>query len=179
MQRSTKIFVSLWFYATMAAPVVAYSQQDPAGPCCAITEIRAGVITIKNNKTGTTFQLRLTKAEPASVLQVGQSVSFTAGNNTLLVHGRAGTAPQKFAVTQVKLNEKASSASPCCSVVAVDAAKGIVTARELATGYTFRFKAIKGALPAFKVGDAIAADFAAKTVRLKTADVAPCCTIIN
>jgi Cu/Ag efflux protein CusF len=64
-------------------------------------------------------------------------------------------------------------------VVKIDAAVRIVTARETATGYTFRF-AVKDRklLASIKVGDPVFADFVAKTVKLRATDATPCCGII-
>jgi hypothetical protein len=67
----------------------------------------------------------------------------------------------------------------CCSVVALDSATAIVTARETASGYTFRFKVSdRKLLAALKIGDRVWADFNKKTIRLRRADATPCCGIL-
>lgn len=66
----------------------------------------------------------------------------------------------------------------CCSIVRIDSARSIVTARETATGYTFRF-AVKPRrlLRTLRIGQPIWADFTTKTVKLK-ANATPCCGIV-
>lgn len=68
----------------------------------------------------------------------------------------------------------------CCRVVRLDTASAVVTARETATGYTFRFEVKSRQLRAsLKIGDPVWADFAAKTVRLETSALEPCCKIAS
>ena len=73
-----------------------------------------------------------------------------------------------------------SAAPACCAVVRVEVAKSLVTARETATGFTFRF-AVKNRrlLGTLKVGQPVWADFAAKTVKLRATDTTPCCAIVE
>ena len=78
-----------------------------------------------------------------------------------------------------------SSAPPadtvhCCTVVRVDSRRGIVTARETATGYTFNIE-VKNRkhLAALKVGHKVWANFAAKKVRLEPAGDSLCCPILK
>ena len=68
----------------------------------------------------------------------------------------------------------------CCTVVRVDARRGIVTARETATGYTFSVE-VKNRkhLAALKLGDKVWANFAAKKVRLEAAGDSLCCLILK
>ena len=68
----------------------------------------------------------------------------------------------------------------CCSIVRIDAERAMVTARETATGFTFRF-AIKPKrqLLNLKIGQPVWADFASKTVKLKATDAQPCCAIVD
>jgi hypothetical protein len=68
----------------------------------------------------------------------------------------------------------------CCSVVQIDSARSVVTARETSTGYTFRFAVrSRRSLRALKIGTPVWADFATKRVKLKATDVQHCCTIIT
>ncbi|MGH7717953.1 MAG: hypothetical protein ACREON_03795 [Gemmatimonadaceae bacterium] len=56
----------------------------------------------------------------------------------------------------------------------------IVTARETATGYTFRFElGDRKRLTALKIGDAVWANFATKGVRLRANELEPCCNIVD
>ena len=68
----------------------------------------------------------------------------------------------------------------CCTVVRVDVRRGIVTARETATGYTFSVE-VKNRkhLAALKVGNKVWANFAAKKVRLESAGDSLCCVILK
>jgi Cu/Ag efflux protein CusF len=76
--------------------------------------------------------------------------------------------------------QRRDTTTACCRVVRLDAANGQVTARETATGYTFRF-AVKDRRirAAIKIGDAVWADFATKAVKLNTNDSEPCCAIVQ
>jgi hypothetical protein len=67
---------------------------------------------------------------------------------------------------------------PCCTITALDANRGLATARENSTGRTFDFLAPSAAsLAALKIGQPIYANFRTKQVSLngKTA----CCRIVN
>ena len=68
----------------------------------------------------------------------------------------------------------------CCSVVRIDAKQSLVSARETATGFTFRFTVkSRRLLATLKISQPVWADFAAKTVKLKATDVQPCCAIVE
>jgi hypothetical protein len=67
----------------------------------------------------------------------------------------------------------------CCSIVRIDTTTSIVTARETATGYTFRFAVrTRRALRALRIGQPVWADFTSNTVKLKATDDTPCCGIL-
>ncbi|MFN2397733.1 MAG: hypothetical protein ABR543_03660 [Gemmatimonadaceae bacterium] len=68
----------------------------------------------------------------------------------------------------------------CCSVVRVDVARAIVTARETATGYTFRFTVRnRKLLASLKIGDRVWADFTKLKISLRPDEATPCCPIIR
>jgi hypothetical protein len=68
----------------------------------------------------------------------------------------------------------------CCSIVRVQPGASIVTARETATGFTFRFTVKnRRVLAGLKIGQPVWADFAAKTVKLKATDSTACCAIVE
>ena len=68
----------------------------------------------------------------------------------------------------------------CCSIVRIDSQRSIVTARETATGFTFRFAVrTRRLLGTLKVGQRVWVDFAAKSVKLKATDATPCCAIVD
>ena len=71
------------------------------------------------------------------------------------------------------------STPACCTIVRIDSASSHVTARELATGFTFVFvvRSRKG-LHALKLGAPVWADFSRKTVRLAARASESCCTML-
>jgi hypothetical protein len=81
--------------------------------------------------------------------------------------------------TGTKTSPRVNLATPCCGVVAVSLKDSVVTARETASGYTFKFKVTDRKLLAeVKVGDRVWADFTRKQVRLRATDATPCCAIL-
>ncbi len=62
------------------------------------------------------------------------------------------------------LAEPALAGEPCCTIAAIDAARGIVTARDTATGRTFQFQADPRDFGSLRVGDAVTADLEAGRV---------------
>lgn len=74
----------------------------------------------------------------------------------------------------------AATAPACCTIVRIDSVRSIITARETATGFTFRF-AVKARrlLTTLRVGSPVWADFAGNSVKLRATDAAPCCAIVT
>ena len=71
-------------------------------------------------------------------------------------------------------------ASPCCGIVRIDLTNSIITAREMATGYTFRVEVkSKKLLSTLKVGDKVWANFAVKRVRLGALGDSLWCAILE
>ncbi len=69
-------------------------------------------------------------------------------------------------------------AAPCCGIVSIDAATGIITARVTATGNTFQFKAPDSrTLASLRVGQGVFANFGGKQVSLDGRSA--CCTITS
>lgn len=69
-------------------------------------------------------------------------------------------------------------ASPCCGIVSIDAATGLVTARVTATGYTFEFKVTNPrTLTSLRVGQGVFANFGGKQVSLDGRSA--CCSITS
>jgi len=67
----------------------------------------------------------------------------------------------------------------CCVIVRIDSQRVVVTARETATGFTFRFEPkTRRGLSSLKLGQPVWADFARNTVKLKARDTTACCAII-
>jgi len=67
----------------------------------------------------------------------------------------------------------------CCTIVRIDSAASRVTARELATGFTFMFVVrSRRQLRALKLGRPVWADFSRRTVRLDAREPESCCTML-
>lgn len=85
--------------------------------------------------------------------------------------------------TQQAIVANAPATAPipaCCSIVRIDTDRSIITARETATGFTFRFAVkTRRLLGTLKIGQPVWADFAGKSVKLKATDIAPCCGIVE
>jgi hypothetical protein len=72
----------------------------------------------------------------------------------------------------------ASAGEPCCSITAIDARTGVVSAKETASGRSFQFKLDDAALlGTIKVGQAVDADFKTMKVTVRPANSEPCCNI--
>lgn len=72
---------------------------------------------------------------------------------------------------------RAQAGEPCCSVTAIDARTGVVTAKDKASGQEFKFHVTQAALlRTLRAGSPVYANFAAKKVSLK--EGAPCCAIV-
>lgn len=83
-------------------------------------------------------------------------------------------------VTPERVQGQASDTTHCCTVVRIDIRRGIVMARETATGYTFGVEVKnKKHLAALKVGDKVWANFAARKARLAAAGDSLCCAILE
>ena len=79
-------------------------------------------------------------------------------------------------ITLATFTQPLLAVTPCCSVTAVDARTGTVTAKETATGRIFEFQVGNAKLLAgVKAGTPVYANFSAKQVSLD--GQSPCCTI--
>lgn len=77
----------------------------------------------------------------------------------------------------VNVRGQVTAAPPCCGITAINVATGIVTARNNATGKTFRFRASTPVASGLRVGQRVYADFGiAGRVGVTPAD--PCCSIL-
>ena len=140
-------------------------------PCCAIIGIDAGTTVVTaRDKAGKTFQFSVTDAALLKTLRVGQSLH--ADFVTARVSIKYGEPCCNIIKAAVK------PAEPCCAIVSIDAATGIATAKELATGRLFRFEVKdKALLASLKVGQKVSADFGSSKVRIHGSE--PCCAIIG
>lgn len=96
-------------------------------PCCGVIAVdtEKGVATIRDNRTGRTWQ-------------------FEAG---------ADSKPATFSFPVSAAAKPAVPGVPCCSVIGVDRANGLVTIRDKATGLTRQFEAGTQAIRVMKEGD--------------------------
>ena len=98
----------------------------------------------------------------------------------IAVAGACLAAPLAAQTRDPSLRVQGTPAPPsCCSIVRVDTMTSVVTARETATGYTFRFVVkTRRVLRTLRIGQSIWADFTTSTVKLKPTDAKPCCGIV-
>jgi len=82
-----------------------------------------------------------------------------------------------FVLTLFSLRE-ASAAEPCCSITAIDARSGVVSARENASGRTIRIR-LDSVEPinGIKVGQLVDADFKTMKATVRPAAAEPCCNV--
>jgi Cu/Ag efflux protein CusF len=145
-------------------------------PCCSITavDVAKGIATARD-KTGKSFRFSVKDAALLKSLRAGQAVFADFKTGKVRVHGAE---PCCAIVTAPTGNPGVDPLEPCCGITAFDAATGIVTAKELATGRVFRFE-VKDAtlLRSLKVGQKVFADFGTSKVRVHGSE--PCCNIIG
>ena len=91
----------------------------------------------------------------------------------------SATALPAMAPTNPGAGVAADTVPVCCSIVRIDTARSRVTARELATGFTFAFEVrSRRQLRALKVGRPVWVDFGNRTVRLTADAPRPFCVIL-
>jgi Cu/Ag efflux protein CusF len=171
MKRIFIVVAGLLLAASTANAQKTPLKSSAGAPCCAIVAIDAATATVTaKDNTGKTFQFTVSDAALLRSLRVGQSVfaDFMKANVSL----KYGEPCCNIIKAAVKPQE------PCCNITAVDAATGIATAKEIATGRVFRFEVKdKTLLTSLKVGQAVFADFGSSKVRIHGAE--PCCNIIG
>ena len=142
-----------------AQPLPCYRAGIPAGRAAGFPKYRGRASTMA----------RLALAVAASVAWL-----FTPG----ALSGQArDTATAKV---RPRPGSESATAPACCLVVRLDRSSVIVTARETATGYTFRFRLEnRRRRAALEIGDPVWADFGTNTVKLVPTDAKPCCVIVT
>lgn len=186
----TLMLLSLFLVAGAAAAQAQREKVAAGAPCCSITAVnaRTGVVTAQNRATGKSLQFQVNDRQLLGTLTTGQNVWVDAA-------GRAGVTPGAPCCAVLAPDALA----PCCAITAINARTGVVTARNLATGKTFRFEfKDRALLKTLTAGQGVWADFAAKQVSVRPADpagnpavnpaehagqpsvlpVPPCCTIL-
>ena len=140
-------------------------------PCCNVVSINAATAVVTaQDKAGKSFQFSVQDAALLKRLRVGQSVSADFGTGKVTVHGIEPCC-------NIIKNE-VTPGTPCCAITSIDAATGIATAKETATGRVFRFEVKNKALLAgLRVGQKVFADFGSSKVRIHGLE--PCCAIIG
>jgi hypothetical protein len=176
-----------------ATPIGPIDSAAPASPCCGLVSVdaRTGTATALDRASGRTFQFSIQGAAAAK-LKAGDAVyaNFAAGNVSVdgitpccgITQAAAPVGPidgnrgnVKGTATPASPIDSAAPATPCCSVVSVNARTGTATALNKASGRTFQFKIQGAAASRLKAGDAIYANFAAGKVSVDGAT--PCCNI--
>lgn len=151
-------------------------------PCCSITAVNAatGVVSAKVNANGEAFQFRLTDANLLKEVRVGGGVYANFTTHQVSMDGKSivgpiTSGPQAPAPTPAALAPllktspviaTAGPAAACCSITAINAASGQVTARVTATGQAFTFTANPSVFNSLKVGQGIFANFGAKQISI-------------
>ena len=162
-----------------AAQAQVRAKSSDAEPCCSITAIDGGkgVVTAKA-KTGKVFRFNVRDGALLKTLRVGQAIRADFGAGRVSINGVAPCCNIIADPAEPAGNANAEPQEPCCGITAINAATGIVTAKELATGRIFRFE-VKNAtlLRSLKVGQKVFADFGSSKVRIHGSE--PCCNIIG
>lgn len=171
--------VSLIGSATAEAQRTKSSSEEP---CCSITAIEWGIrVATASDKAGKSFKFEFRDpAVTTNLVQIGRKVFADFVTRKVSFDGvqfccaiLTNVFDRRDASTGLAADVAFSSA-----ISDVDAATGIVTARELATGRVFRFEVRDSTLlRSLKVGQKIAADFGTSKVRISGDK--PCCNIIG
>ena len=171
MKRISILVPGLLLVASVAQAQDPRTKSTAATPCCAIIAIDAATATVTaKDAAGKTFQFTARDATLLRSLRVGQAVF--ADFMTARVSIKYGEPCCNIIKAAVK------PAEPCCGITAIDAATGIATAKEIATGRVFRFEIKdKAMLSSLKVGQKVFADFGSSKVRIHGSE--PCCNIIG
>lgn len=160
-----------------------------AAPCCTITDIdtKKGVVGARETVSGRQFTFKLNNPVLVRRIKVGQGVEadFAAGKVTVVgIDGRypiIGTAPAARGTkpapppttTQGSQQGKNTLPTPapnriCCTIFAIDLRSGVASARDNATGRTFKFAATdkKTSFKNLRAGQGVYAHLGSKQVSL-------------
>jgi hypothetical protein len=160
MTREPSTSVALLF-ASMLCAWVGADAQTPGLPCCAIVGIdaEAGIVTVKVNATGNIFQFKSNNPATLASLKAGQAVYANFTNHQVSLDGRTiccviasgpqpatavGAMPIEMEPTTANTAPPSGDPPACCVVTGVDITKGIMSGRDLKTGYTFKY-VVRGA----------------------------------
>jgi hypothetical protein len=146
-------------------------------PCCAITSIDvAKSLVTARSKAGQIIQFEVKDATLMKSLRVSQGIWMHPSGKVAIKY--ADPCCNVIGPAEGAAKADVTPVEPCCNITALNLATGIVTAREGATGRTFRFEVKDAALlKSLKVGQAVFADFGSSKVRIH--GVEPCCGIIG
>ncbi len=134
----------------------AYALNEPAptDPCCGISQIHLaaldGGIVVRNKATGATHHVTINNQAVLGALKVGQDVAMDAKGKWAIIRTDMNGKPETYSFP---ISSGVKAGAPCCSVIGVDSANGIVTIREKATDLTTQFEAGAQAIRAMKEGD--------------------------
>ena len=183
IQSLIKLSSALLAVLFLAGPAVA------AAACCTVTDIdtKKGVVGARETVSGRQFTFKLNNPVLVRRIKVGQGVEadFAAGKVTVVgIDGRypiidtapaaRGTKPAPpRTTTQGSQQGKNTLPTPapnriCCTIFAIDLRSGVASARDNATGRTFKFAATdkKTSFKNLKAGQGVYAHLGSKQVSL-------------
>ena len=160
------------------------------GPCCGVVTVDSatGFVTARENASGRVFQFRVTDTGLLKTLAPGSPVYANFKTRQVSVNGadpccaivegpaaKAGASAQGAGANALPA-DPCCGVEPCCGIASIDAASGLVTARDRTTGRTFQFKPKdKAFLGTLKKGQSVYANHSTGQVSVDGAQ--PCCAI--
>lgn len=152
-------------------------------PCCNITAIdkKTGIVTAQDAKTKRAVQFKVDNAVLLNRIALNQKVDVDLQASRASIEGTQGQfrivsatpAPAPGATPR-----SPSAPAACCTITGIDAKRGVVTARDTASGRTFTFNVgDAGILRGLRAGQPVHAHFASKQVSLDGRK--PCCQIAS
>jgi hypothetical protein len=181
--------IGLLLYGGFAGEIAA------SEPCCNITAIdkKTGIVTAQDAKTKRAVQFKVDNAVLLNKIALNQKVDVDLQAGRASIEGTQGRFRIVSAPTEPALRAapgatpRSPSAPPtdrsrapdaCCTITAINAKSGVVTARETATGRSFTFAVSDaGVLRGLRAGQPVHAHFGSKQVSLDGRK--PCCQIAN
>ena len=178
-------------------PIDGATSGKPVAPCCSITGINvpAATVSAKETATSKSFSFKVTNPNLLNSMKVGQGIyaNFAAGQVSVdgyapccnIVTSSGATTANPFGPIDGATGKRfgpidgvtsTAPAAPCCSITAVDARAGTVTAKDNTTGKSFSFQLSNvNLLNSLKVGQGIYANFGTRQVSVD--GLTPCCAI--
>lgn len=155
--------------------VAATAGAEPSSGAITKIDMKNRVVTAHDPHTKQTFQFKVLDNVLLRELKIGQEVfpDFKAMKVALQPDRRP-------CCNIVTISIMGTTPAPCCSISAINAATGIVTGTERATGRKFQFKVMDTKLLlGLRVGQPIHANFKTMKVSLRSDGTTPCCAIVS